>query len=28
LLFVSNLQYRFFLPCKSVVLSVQTDSKV
>jgi hypothetical protein len=28
LLFVSCLQYRFCLPCKSVVLSVQTDSKV
>jgi hypothetical protein len=28
LLFVSHLQYSFCLPCKSVVLSVQTDSKV
>jgi hypothetical protein len=28
LLFVSHLQYRFCLPCTSVVVSVQTDSKV
>ncbi len=28
LLFVSHLQYRFCLPCTSVVVCVQTDSKV